>query len=78
MSRERNGDEPAELQDFIDCARKTGGFLILEAWECRNCGAECHNFHKFSEIVQCGNCGQKEPSKIPLYKFAWNEAVDGR
>lgn len=72
-----DGDRPAELDDFIDCARKTGGILILETWDCP-CGAECYQFHKFSEVVICGNCGQRFPSKVPLYKFAWNEAVDNR
>lgn len=71
-------NRPAEVQDFIDCARATGGFLILETWDCEKCGAECHTFHKFTEVMTCGNCGQRVPSRIPLYRFAMEQAANGR
>lgn len=68
---------PAKIEDFIECARAIGGFLILETWDCE-CGAQCYEFHKFAEVITCGHCHRRAPSRIPLYRFAMEQAADNR
>lgn len=60
----------------IEIGALNHGPLIFEAWKCEKCEVINWETHRFKEVLACGNCKQRIASKVPLYKFAMNEAAD--
>lgn len=70
-------DLPPMIEELLKQCRKRGPY-VLEVWDCTKCGVDNFEFHPFLETLECGNCGHRIASKVPLYLSIREKAVDER
>lgn len=56
-----------ETEDAIADGVHEYGPLVCECITCHHCGYVEIAIHPFAESVECGGCGKRNPSAVPLY-----------
>lgn len=41
--------------------------MIVETWDCPECGLACWEAHRWSEVLFCGKCKHRVASKVVRY-----------
>lgn len=74
--RPRKRNKYLAIAEVLDTCEASGGILIVETWECEHCHSNAFSFHKFEEVIDCGKCGHRRASAVPLYRQVTEECTD--